>query len=209
MTVVGGGRYLAISNFSNAKYLTFSSILLLTYQLNNDKIIDDLPLPNLENKVSLFLQLSDYLQQEKEAINYEKLFSIIYPWKSLTLFYYRLKQRWLLPIVDFSISYDQVYNCIPAWRLLESNNSLVYPKTRKCEVTQIEDKVKQQIVIIAPGRYDNAGLKYGGDNYAPPMAFRYWNNEKNLTGGEIHAYIMIVGFRTSTQPTSKSFFIDN
>ena len=73
MTVVGGGRYLAISNFSNAKYLTFSSILLLTYQLNNDKIIDDLPLPNLENKVSLFLQLSDYLQQEKEAINYEKL----------------------------------------------------------------------------------------------------------------------------------------
>lgn len=101
-----------------------------------------------------------------------------------------MKQWWLHPIIDFSISYDQVYDCIPAWRLLKSNNSLISQKTRRCEVTQIEDKVKQQVVIIAAGGYDNAGLKYGGDNYIPAMAFRYWNNDKNLTGGEIHAYML-------------------
>ncbi|NEP81615.1 MAG: CHASE2 domain-containing protein [Okeania sp. SIO3B3] len=195
MTVLGRGRYLALPNFSNLKNMTFSSMLLLAYKFNYDKKYSNSPQPNLENQVNFFVQLSDYLNQEKEAVNYEKLFPRIYRWKPLTLFSYRLKQGWLHPIVDFSISYDQIYDCIPAWRLLESNNSLTSnylaaKKNRKCEVTEIEDKVKQQVVIIAPGGDDNAGLKYGGDNFIPPMAFRYWNNDKNLTGGEIHAYML-------------------
>ena len=169
MTLLGRGRYLAFPNFSNLKNMTFSSMLLLAYKLNSDKKYSNLPQPNLENQVNFFLQLSDYFKQGKKAVSRENLFPTIYPWKSLTLFSYRLKQGWLHPIVDFSISYDQVYDCIPAWRLLESNNSLasndlVSKKNRKCEVTKIEDKVKQQVVIIAPGGYDNAGLKYGGDN---------------------------------------------
>ncbi|MEM1167520.1 MAG: AAA-like domain-containing protein [Cyanobacteria bacterium P01_H01_bin.35] len=195
MTVLGRGRYLKLPNFSNPKNMTFSSMLSLACKLNFDKKYSNSPQPNLANQVNFFVQLSDYLKQEKEAVNCKKFFPRIYPWKSLTLFSYRLKQGWLHPIVDFSISYDQVYDCIPAWRLLEYNNSLtsndlVSKKTRKCEVTEIENKVKQQVVIIAPGGYDNAGLKYGGDNYIPPMAFRYWNNDKNLTGGEIHAYML-------------------
>ncbi|NEQ35306.1 MAG: CHASE2 domain-containing protein [Okeania sp. SIO3I5] len=174
MTVLGDGRYLTTIDFSGSNDLTFASMLALVYQLNNDNKYNDLLLPNLESKNDLFNQLSDYLEPKKVVKN-EKLFSPAARLNLLTILSYWLRQMWLHPIVDFSISYDQVYDSIPAWQILESNNSL------------IRDKIKEQVVIIAPGGYENAGVKFGEDNIEhPPIAFR----DEKLTGGKIHAYLL-------------------
>ncbi|MGK7922682.1 MAG: CHASE2 domain-containing protein [Trichodesmium sp.] len=190
MTVLGDGRYVTTIDFRDSNDLTFASMLALVYRLNYDNKYNDLPLPNLESKNNLFRELSDYLKQEK-GVKHETLFSPVARLNLLTILSYWLRQMWLHPIVDFSISYDQVYDCIPAWRLLESNNSFVSENFRRCETTKIRDKIRQQIVIIAPGGYSNAGVESGQDNIDnSPMAFRYWSSGEKLTGGEIHAYLI-------------------
>lgn len=93
-------------------------------------------------------------------------------------------QSWFQPILDFSIPPDRVYRSISAQQLF--HNQL-----------QPEDKAPE-IVLIAPGGYEEAGLNgRGEDNFALPTAIAYWSSQApgavpkaSLTGAEAHAYMV-------------------
>jgi hypothetical protein len=104
-----------------------------------------------------------------------------------------------MPVLDFSIPPNHVYDRVAAWRLLN-------------ETPPALPQISQQIVIIGAGGYPESGLVAGGiPDYSPlPLATRYWQlrlpssntaaafpdgqTENNpaflpvLTGAEIHAY---------------------
>lgn len=87
-------------------------------------------------------------------------------------------QHWLEPIIDFSIPADRVYDRIPAWQLLETNQADAA-------------RLSQQIVMIAPGEDERLGVVAGEpDRFPAPAALRYWNSQYWLTGGESLAYMM-------------------
>jgi hypothetical protein len=101
----------------------------------------------------------------------------------LTLFAYSLGQWWLDPVVDYSLPPHQIYTALPAWKLLEEDNP--------SELQHLPD----QVVIIAPGGYAEAGLASGSDNYPATPAVGYWYEQANprnahrpMTGVEFHAY---------------------
>jgi len=105
----------------------------------------------------------------------------------LTRFSYRFRQRWLQPLLDFSVPPEQVYTAISAWELLKSSEqSLPQLKT---------ESLKDAIVVVAAGGYYAAGVANDGDdNLPPPPAMRYWysqsgQGDSELTGGEVHAYM--------------------
>jgi hypothetical protein len=106
---------------------------------------------------------------------------------------------WLQPIMDFSIPPDRVYQRVSAWRLLDPAFNL--------------PQISQQVVIIAPGGYTEAGGIVQEPDYRPlPSAIQYWqerlpannnasaflnSNSANdpdylhvFTGGEVHAYVI-------------------
>jgi hypothetical protein len=100
----------------------------------------------------------------------------------ITAFSEQFGQRWLKPVVDFSIPPAQVYERIPAWQLLESPNNKGLP-----------NKSLQQIVILAAGEYKEAVDKFG-----VPLSIKFWRslNEKQTShpeffmGSEYHAYMI-------------------
>lgn len=106
----------------------------------------------------------------------------------LTALSYRFNQLWLHPIIDFSIPPDQIYRSISTEALLRDSSL---------------PSLKGQIVILAAGIYNDAGIISGQDNYQMPAAVKHWRSwrsgtqqVKTITGGEIHAY-MTQAFSTS------------
>jgi len=97
---------------------------------------------------------------------------------------YALGQMWLHPIVDFSLPPDSLYEQIPAWALLEGSDNA------------LQNLQVQQVVMIVPGGYAEAGIQaMGQDNYPLPAATRYWRLQQKptdlreqLIGSELHAY---------------------
>jgi CHASE2 domain-containing sensor protein len=84
------------------------------------------------------------------------------------------QQRWLQPIVDFSLPPETVYHTLPAWQLLNRRNP-----------------IEGQVVLIASGGYVEAGIDGGKDYFDPPSAIVFWNlAASKLTGGEAHAYMI-------------------
>lgn len=101
----------------------------------------------------------------------------------LTQFSQVFDQRWLQPILDFSIPPDRVFRSIPAWRLLD-------PQKGK----EIGD-LSQTIVMIIPGGYGEAGIDLATRNYKDtfdaPSAIAHWRTTPNiLMGGEALAYMV-------------------
>ena len=181
--------------------LPFSYLLALGYQLN--KMAFDPPnappflkgdteqfkvslLPQLSSKIHFLSQIARYLQQEKGQ-DYRNFFSPRAQLQPITSFSYDLGQMWLHRIIDFSIPPQQVYQSIPAWQLLES----------PVNSPQL-NHIQQQVVIIAPGGYGEAGIfEEGQDNFSVPAAINYWFKQANppvkhrrFTGGETHAYMI-------------------
>ena len=113
----------------------------------------------------------------------------------LTAFSYYLSQMWLHPIIDFSIPPKQIYQTIPAWKLLEEKveSNFSTPSTPSSP----SPSSSSPIIIIAPGGYGEAGTSQNNqDNFELPAALRYWRNQENpdstrgvLTGGKAHAYM--------------------
>jgi CHASE2 domain len=95
-------------------------------------------------------------------------------------------QMWLHPIVDFSLPPQTIYQRIPAWQLLQSDANA--PELRN---------LHQQIVMLVPGGYLEAGIRQAGeDNYPLPAATQYWRQRaqppdlrSQLIGSELHAYL--------------------
>jgi len=97
---------------------------------------------------------------------------------------YWLYQRWLQPLLDFSIPPRQVYTAVPAWQLLQAPEQVL--------TTLGLDSLADRVVIVAAGGYDEAGSAAGGgDNWPTPPALAYWQDSAttSLTGGEAHAYM--------------------
>ncbi|MDJ0583216.1 CHASE2 domain-containing protein [Crocosphaera sp.] len=91
--------------------------------------------------------------------------------------------QWFQPIIDFSIPPDKAYQTISACELLGT-----------CEVQNNQEiNLNSKLILIAPGGYKEVGVeKENEDNFTVPFAFNYWRgwSEKNLTGGEAHAYMI-------------------
>jgi hypothetical protein len=112
------------------------------------------------------------------------------PSKWLNSVYEYIDQRWLQPIIDFSIPPNQIYERVSAKDFLSPEFRL------KSDSTLI-----QPVILIAPGAYEEAGIKKpGADNFPVPAAVQYWKTQQGLnpnapehqffTGGEFHAYLV-------------------
>jgi len=171
------------------------SIPPLSYQLAISQRIEQLrqqvsksqtlPQPNLASSDSLQLQLSAAVTQldPSHRLTTEAMYS-----RMITQFSRQLGQRWLQPILDFSLPPTQVYTTLPAWQLLEDGEGWL----RSRNLTSFEST----IVIVVPGGYDEAGVMADGeDNFPLPLAISHWRHhlkqpgsKSQLTGGELHAY---------------------
>ncbi|MDX2240022.1 MAG: CHASE2 domain-containing protein [Leptolyngbyaceae cyanobacterium bins.302] len=84
----------------------------------------------------------------------------------------------LQPLVDFSIPPDRVYERIPAWKLLDPNES---------QSLRIQPN---QLVLIAGGCDDRLGFSMRqADCFPAPKAIAFWTQQSGLTGGELLAYM--------------------
>ena len=155
----------------------FSYQLALAQRLRQERFQDsNLPGINLNSQRSLQGSAEEYLRQNPEIDFSSRVYL-----QSITRISSRFSQRWLKPLVDFSIPPEDVYQTIPAWKILESPESAI----QELELENFE----QAIIIIAPGGYREAGLDDGGDNFPIPPAIKYWDNPLTFTGGESHAYL--------------------
>ena len=167
---------------------SFSSLLNLGHKLQQ---IPNAPQPKLDSQSDFSLQMRNFLyRQEEDKKDISPIFTSLISKRShsqlITVLSYQLNQMWMHPIIDFSISPKQAYKTIPAWQLLENK---VIPKN-----------LPEQIVIIAPGGYEEAGISQDGeDNFSVSdfPAIKYWRDQENpinqsqvLTGGEYHAYMV-------------------
>ncbi|MDJ0556851.1 MAG: CHASE2 domain-containing protein [Microcoleaceae cyanobacterium MO_207.B10] len=166
--------------------LPFAYLLAMAHWLNFEQNGKSLQ-PQLNSSLNWFSQVSDRVTQITGK-HYLYLFSASSRLQPITKFSYRLQQMWLHPIIDFSIPPETVFLRLPAWELLETENSQLSPLTKSEELPSI--------VIIAAG-YEEAGLAPGGDNFPLPSAVSYWRSQKKppnpssaFTGGEIHAYLV-------------------
>jgi hypothetical protein len=87
---------------------------------------------------------------------------------------------WLTPLIDFSIPPEQVYQKIPAWKLLDVSNPAAFAQ------------LPQQVVLIAGGDDPRLGFSPGELDRSPmPLAAQYWEpNQLWLTGGESLAFMV-------------------
>jgi len=161
----------------------FSSLLTLAHQLQQ---IPNSPQPKLDSQTDLLQQINVFLQAGNKS-HQTILSSPRSHLQPITALSYWLNQMWMHPIVDFSLPPNQIYQTIPAWKLQENQG--------------IPQTLPQQIVIIVPGGYDEAGINNDGEdilqNSDLPLAVEYWRYQQNslnknrvLTGGEYHAYMV-------------------
>ncbi|MBD2108792.1 CHASE2 domain-containing protein [Nodosilinea sp. FACHB-13] len=141
----------------------------------------NLPQPGLPGP-PLEAQVQAYLREHNDVTpsSWVKLHPI-------THMSYRFRQRWLQPLLDFSIPPEQVYRSVSAAALLADPEG---------EVTQLDGvRLEESVVIVAAGGYYAAGVAADGDDNLPmPPALGYWfgqqgDNRIDLTGGEAHAYM--------------------
>ncbi|WP_414551995.1 CHASE2 domain-containing protein [Anabaena sp. CCY 0017] len=160
----------------------FSNLLTLSYELQR---IPNSPQPQSDSQTDLLQQINAFLKDGNKS-HQTILSSQRANLQPITGLSYWLDQMWMHPIIDFSIPSQQVYRSLPAWELLE--NSAMIPN------------LQQQIVMIAPGGYNEAGIsKDGEDNFHRdlPPAVKYWRNQESsqnknrvITGGETHAFMV-------------------
>jgi len=175
---------------SHSEPLFFAGLLAISHQLQQRT---DAPQPQLNSQ-------RDFLQQISAADNRTILTSARTHLQPLTALSYWIGQMWLHPIIDFSIPPGQVYNSIPAWKLLESGvrGGGVTPPLQGVGKKSAFPDLQKQVVILAPGGYGEAGISQDKeDNFELPAAVAYWRSQENpvnqsqvFTGGEYHAYMV-------------------
>jgi hypothetical protein len=172
----------------------FAYLLSMVKTANRVLPAANLPQPQLTNSTDLRTQLVNQVntvqQNDLERLERSR-FSPLTVWAETNL-----KQTWLHPIIDFSIPPDRVYDRIAAWGLLDTR------------FTSNFSHVSNQIVIIAPGGYSEAGVDQRSDNFPLPPAMAYWRSQTrsltsdsetplnaskyadDLAGAESHAYMI-------------------
>ncbi|NJK37600.1 MAG: CHASE2 domain-containing protein [Oscillatoriales cyanobacterium RM2_1_1] len=167
--------------------LPFSYLLALSYQMHREPL-KKLPQPQLNASTQWLAQVKVSLT-ENTGQDYQTLFSHRSNLNPVTGLAYRLNQWWLHPIVDYSIPPQQIYQWLPAWKLLENPpETLALPS-------------EPFIALIAPWGYGEAGINQDGeDNFPVPWALDYWRTQANspeanaaipekMPGAEVHAYM--------------------
>jgi hypothetical protein len=170
---------------SDSRRPSLAYLLALAHCLNFEESGNP-PHPQLGSSSDWLSGLKAYVT-DTAGKDYKSIFSPTARLQPLTNFSYRLRQMWLHPIIDYSIPPEQVYQRVPAWKLLESPADL--PPLRR---------EHQPVVMIAPGGYNEAGVSTeGGDNFPVPAAVGYWRLRQNppdlrrvFPGGEAHAYMI-------------------
>jgi hypothetical protein len=169
----------------------FSTLLAISHQLHISPRQKNTPKLqfNLNSQTDFKKQINSFIKYNK---NKNENIIINLPRANLqpiTQLGYFLQQMWLHPIIDFSISQNQVYQPISVWQLLEEKGANL-------------SHVQKQVVIIAAGGYGTAGIAADGeDNFDLPLAVKYWRSQQSqeenprlespiLTGGEFHAYMV-------------------
>jgi hypothetical protein len=168
-------------DYTSPTALPFAYHLALAYRLNFQTQNVTIS-PQLQSSTDFFFQVTSYLKNTHQQ-NYKTFFGSRSQLQPITSFSYYFSQMWFHPIVDFSIPIDRVYKTIPAWKILSDN-------------TQAE--IGQQVVIVAPGGYGEAGIAADGEDNSPlPPAVSYWLSQSKpnvmrsrFTGGEAHAYMV-------------------
>ncbi|MGP1387784.1 MAG: CHASE2 domain-containing protein [Thainema sp.] len=142
--------------------------------------------PELSSTERLSTQMRSQLNQLKPG-TYQQMVGQRAWLHPITEFSYGLWQRWLQPLLDFSVPPDQVYASVPAWQLLDDPQLVL----QAYDLTDLQD----MIVIVAPGGHFDAGLTdKAEDNFPTPPVIAFWrsqteNPNRGLTGGEAHAYM--------------------
>ncbi|NES78101.1 MULTISPECIES: CHASE2 domain-containing protein [unclassified Okeania] len=173
--------------YSSKRPLPFAYWLAVAHRLNFEQS-GELLQPQINSSESWVSQVKNHINQTTGEYGFLDLFSNSSRLQPLTKFSYKLGQMWMHPIIDFSVPPEAVFQRLPAWQLLESNDSPLLPLITL-------DK-RPSIVIIA-ARYKDAGLVApGGDNFPLPAAVGFWRSQHPanpstvFTGGEIHAYMV-------------------
>ena len=176
-------RLLGTSELQGHSPLPFPYALALAEYLHGER--GNAPQPQLDSSTDLVDRSIAYVRQTGDSDS--PLLSPRFHRQPLTAFSYRWRQKWLHPILDFSIPPQRVYDRIPAWQLLDES----------ADVPQLKANF-QPIVIVAAGGYEEAGIATdGSDNFPLPPAMAYWRDREtppdprwHLTGAEAQAYAL-------------------
>ncbi len=163
----------------------FTYVLAIAAALHREPLASSLPQPKLNSQEDFRTQVINYLNQT-ETDSHTLVFLQRAQSHPFANFAQSLNQVWLRPIIDFSIPPDVVYERLSAWQLLTDNEALT------------NYTFDQQIIIIAPGGYPQAGVTPGADNFPVPLAVAYWRerlglasgSSHNFTGSEANAYMI-------------------
>jgi CHASE2 domain-containing sensor protein len=164
----------------------FAYLLAVVGALNQTPSASDLPQPQLNSQNDFRTQVFNYLNQERKRDDI-LLFLRQARLPPIASFSENFGQLWLRPINDFSLPPDLVYDRLAAWQLLDAEAE-----------TLGGERLARQIVLIASGGYEEAGVKQGADNFPVPWAVGYWRVQRNspasspdqLTGAEALAYMI-------------------
>lgn len=170
-----------------SKTCPFAYLLALSYSLlNQESLPPDLPQP----KLSQTNFRASVINPKNVRDNQTKFLSQL-RFHPLTSVFPNFPQKWLQPIIDFSIPPDRVYDSISACELLETCPS----QGKKVS------NLKEKIVLIIPGGYPEAGVsKEGEDTVKVPLAVAFWDEKKRrellavdkgtFPKGNAHAYMI-------------------
>lgn len=172
--------------WSDKRPLPFSYQAAMAYRLVNNPPQSVAPQPSLDSSQPLQSQVASYEAELGPQTSLLSRQAVLHP---ITNLVYPIQQRWLQPLIDYSLPPDRVYHRVSALQVLQNPEQLL----QDLELTSLQNLV----VIVAPGGYDEAGLAQSGeDNLAPPAAIAYWYRKSDInsgtqgfTGGEINAYM--------------------
>jgi hypothetical protein len=172
--------------WSDQRPLPFSYQIATAYRLVNDPPQGGIVRPTLESTQPLQSLVASYEEARGPQNSLLPQRAILHP---ITNMVYPIRQRWLQPLLDYSLPPQQIYHRVPAWQLLLTPEQVL----QDLGLSSLQGLV----VLIAPGGYDEAGFTESGeDNVEPPMAIAYWhqrspqaNAPQGFTGGEINAYM--------------------
>ena len=140
--------------------------------------------PDLNSRADYRRTLLTTIQTQNKDPALNSLYQLrLSPWASISRWW---SQRWLHPLLDYSLPPEKTYQKLSAYQLLQ------LPKTQLTEQFDWQN----QVVIVASGAYDEAGTGAAKDYIDTPSAIAYWQSQTGdrvrsrgrFTGGETNAY---------------------
>lgn len=172
--------------WSDQRPLPFSYQVATAHQLVNGPAEASVPRPSLDSTQPLQSLVASYEAERGPRNPLMPRRAVLHPVANLV---YPIRQRWLQPLIDYSLPPQQVYHRVAAWQLLQDPEQTL-------EALGLAS-LQNLVVIVAPGGYDEAGFTQSGeDNLEQPVAIAYWHRQaapanppQGFTGGEINAYM--------------------